>query len=267
MDALVKNQAEYDAESGAEQSEEEEEDAAALGGARGRAVDRALRRCSPLLLYAFKRLCRGLGSSRQGARQGFSLAITSLLAATQCIAPGEAVTAIEGVLEAVGKVRTAQRGTRLHSQSRTFHNVCTHDHDFVLLNIYALRCCPLAPHPAVLTLIPFCCRAPSCEMPCWVASLDMLRSFAHAAPCPSTWRTAWLRGWCRRRRRNPSFGRWQVRVCCCCGNATWPVMPASACLQGSMPARQYACCRQSLSSHALPARCRRCAAGAVPGGG
>ena len=58
-------------------------------------------------VYAFKRLCRGLGSSRQGARQGFSLAMTSLLASTQCIAPTEAVAAIEGVLEpaAAGKVR------------------------------------------------------------------------------------------------------------------------------------------------------------------
>lgn len=55
-------------------------------------------------VYAFKRLCRGLGSSRQGARQGFALAITSLLGATECVGPSEAVAAIEGVLEPVGKV-------------------------------------------------------------------------------------------------------------------------------------------------------------------
>ena len=58
--ALVKNQQEFEAESGAEQSEEDEAAAAtALGGARAREVSRALRRCSPLLVrvslpyYAF----------------------------------------------------------------------------------------------------------------------------------------------------------------------------------------------------------------------
>ena len=108
VEALIQNQQEFEAESGAEASDDDEDAAAAaaaLGGARARDVGRALRRCSPLVVYAFKRLCRGLGSSRQGARQGFSLAIASLLAGTQCIAPAEAVTAIEGVLEPVGKVR------------------------------------------------------------------------------------------------------------------------------------------------------------------
>ncbi len=98
------NQAEFDAESGAEASDEEANGAIG-GGGKAREVSRALRRCSPLMIYAFKRLCRGLGSSRQGARQGFSLAIASLLGAVQCIEPAEAVVAIEGVLEPVGKVR------------------------------------------------------------------------------------------------------------------------------------------------------------------
>ena len=105
VEALVANQAEFEAESGAEGSDEEEANGAVGGGGKAREVARALRRCSPLMIYAFKRLCRGLGSSRQGARQGFSLAIASLLGAVQCIGPAEAVTAIEGVLEPVGKVR------------------------------------------------------------------------------------------------------------------------------------------------------------------
>ncbi|KAK9827786.1 hypothetical protein WJX74_002012 [Apatococcus lobatus] len=35
--------------------------------------------CAPLLVYALERLMRGLGSGRQGARQGFALALTVLL--------------------------------------------------------------------------------------------------------------------------------------------------------------------------------------------
>lgn len=105
VETLVANQAEFEAESGAEGSDEEEANGAVGGGGKAREVARALRSCSPLMIYAFKRLCRGLGSSRQGARQGFSLAIASLLGAVQCIGPAEAVTAIEGVLEPVGKVR------------------------------------------------------------------------------------------------------------------------------------------------------------------
>ena len=105
VEALVANQAEFEAESGAEASDEEEANGAIGGCGKAREVSRALRRCSPLMIYAFKRLCRGLGSSRQGARQGFSLASASLLGAVQCIGPAEAVVAIEGVLEPVGKVR------------------------------------------------------------------------------------------------------------------------------------------------------------------
>jgi DNA polymerase phi len=55
-------------------------------------------------VYAFKRLCRGLGSSRQGARQGFSLAIAALLAGTSAVGPAEAVAVVEGLLEPAGKV-------------------------------------------------------------------------------------------------------------------------------------------------------------------
>lgn len=39
----------------------------------------ALRKCSPLMIYALRRLVRGLGSGRDGARQGFATALTLLL--------------------------------------------------------------------------------------------------------------------------------------------------------------------------------------------
>ncbi|KAG1677626.1 hypothetical protein FOA52_010407 [Chlamydomonas sp. UWO 241] len=39
----------------------------------------ALRRCSPLMIYALRRLARGLGSARAGARQGFATALALLL--------------------------------------------------------------------------------------------------------------------------------------------------------------------------------------------
>ena len=54
------------------------------GGASATARDDAtselgpsLRACSPVVVYALKRLARGLGSGRSGARQGFALALTA----------------------------------------------------------------------------------------------------------------------------------------------------------------------------------------------
>jgi DNA polymerase phi len=48
-------------------------------GSRGDADAPALTECSPVLTYALKRLARGLGSGRSGARQGFALALTAAL--------------------------------------------------------------------------------------------------------------------------------------------------------------------------------------------
>jgi hypothetical protein len=44
----------------------------------------ALRRCSPLMIYALRRLARGLGSARAGARQGFATALALLLSRQVC---------------------------------------------------------------------------------------------------------------------------------------------------------------------------------------
>jgi DNA polymerase phi len=57
------------------------------GGGAGGAADEApdehgresfkMAGCSPVVVYALKRLARGLGSGRSGARQGFALALTA----------------------------------------------------------------------------------------------------------------------------------------------------------------------------------------------
>ena len=47
------------------------------GDANGVVDGPALEGCSPVLVYALKRLARGLGSGRSGARQGFALALTA----------------------------------------------------------------------------------------------------------------------------------------------------------------------------------------------
>ncbi|KAK9903496.1 hypothetical protein WJX75_007153 [Coccomyxa subellipsoidea] len=43
-------------------------------------AEQALRKCSPLTVYALRRLARGLGSSHDAARQGFALALAAALA-------------------------------------------------------------------------------------------------------------------------------------------------------------------------------------------
>lgn len=95
VDELLKSQAE---EGESEEEEEAEAEAEATGQGRGQEVARALRRCTPLTVYAVKRLCRGLASGRQGARQGFALGLTTLLARSDCLSPEEAVTVLTGVL-------------------------------------------------------------------------------------------------------------------------------------------------------------------------
>ena len=44
-------------------------------------------RLEPAQAYVLKRLVRGLGSGRQGARQGFALALTALLGARPSLSP------------------------------------------------------------------------------------------------------------------------------------------------------------------------------------
>jgi hypothetical protein len=49
------------------------------GGTADAAAAAALGRCSPLMVYAMRRLVRGLASSRDGARQGYAAALAVLL--------------------------------------------------------------------------------------------------------------------------------------------------------------------------------------------
>lgn len=46
---------------------------------RGPILTKALSRCSPLMMYTIKRLAKGLASGREGARQGYAMALASLL--------------------------------------------------------------------------------------------------------------------------------------------------------------------------------------------
>lgn len=58
--------------------------------------------------YGMKRLVRGLGSSRQGARQGFALALTLVLGKAGergCISAQDTATVITSVLEAAGSAK------------------------------------------------------------------------------------------------------------------------------------------------------------------
>eukprot|EP00208_Stichococcus_sp_RCC1054_P001680 CAMPEP_0206145532 /NCGR_PEP_ID=MMETSP1473-20131121/27659_1 /ASSEMBLY_ACC=CAM_ASM_001109 /TAXON_ID=1461547 /ORGANISM="Stichococcus sp, Strain RCC1054" /LENGTH=263 /DNA_ID=CAMNT_0053541779 /DNA_START=17 /DNA_END=805 /DNA_ORIENTATION=+ len=49
------------------------------GASDGDAAADKLAACSPLAIYTLKRLVRGLASGRQGARQGFALAVTTIV--------------------------------------------------------------------------------------------------------------------------------------------------------------------------------------------
>lgn len=108
VEALAASQAEFaegSASEGADEEEEEEGEHADQqqgGGARRR--EDPLHGCSPLLVYAVRRLCRGLASSRQGARQGFALALSSLLRRLDCVGTGQVLAVLDDVLEPAGKV-------------------------------------------------------------------------------------------------------------------------------------------------------------------
>ncbi|GAB4814705.1 hypothetical protein N2152v2_001751 [Parachlorella kessleri] len=108
VEELVASQQQFEQESELESDEEPAGTANGKGG-KGKAVDRALRRCSPLLTYAVKRLVKGLASGRQGARQGFALALTLALgrAGSSISAQGAAVV-VKGVLEASGSSKVEQ---------------------------------------------------------------------------------------------------------------------------------------------------------------
>lgn len=53
-------------------------------------------------VYVLKRLCRGLASSREGARQGFALALTAVLQGLPALGGGAALSILESSLESPG---------------------------------------------------------------------------------------------------------------------------------------------------------------------
>ena len=71
--------------------------------------------CPPLLQedlqYCVERLVRGLGSNRKGARQGFSIALTEVLASfPQQVTPGEVLSLVEKHLQPSGGAKAEVRG-------------------------------------------------------------------------------------------------------------------------------------------------------------
>ncbi|GFR51036.1 hypothetical protein Agub_g13364, partial [Astrephomene gubernaculifera] len=58
-----------------------------------------LRRCSPTMVYTLRRLARGLGSSRQAARQGYATALAGLLGASGCVSAAGVLVLLEACNE------------------------------------------------------------------------------------------------------------------------------------------------------------------------
>ena len=70
-------------------------------GSRGYADAPALTECSPVLTYALKRLARGLGSGRSGARQGFALALTAAFAEIPLVTLPDGLKLLKSSLEPI----------------------------------------------------------------------------------------------------------------------------------------------------------------------
>jgi DNA polymerase phi len=68
----------------------------------------ALAGCSPVLAYALKRLARGLGSGRSGARQGFALALTAAIAEIPLVSLSDGLRLLKTSLEPITQ---ATKGT------------------------------------------------------------------------------------------------------------------------------------------------------------
>ncbi|KDD72776.1 hypothetical protein H632_c2914p0, partial [Helicosporidium sp. ATCC 50920] len=62
-------------------------------------LDESLAQCSQLSSYVLQRLCRGLASSREGARQGFSVGLALVLQKLSFVSPSQAVELLESTLE------------------------------------------------------------------------------------------------------------------------------------------------------------------------
>ena len=57
--------------------------------------------CSPVVVYALKRLARGLGSGRSGARQGFALALTAAFAEMRLVSLEDGLKLLKSSLEPI----------------------------------------------------------------------------------------------------------------------------------------------------------------------
>ena len=70
-------------------------------------------RAPPLQVYGLRRLARGLGSSRQGARQGFATALTLVLQQQPqpgCVQADDVIVLLESCLEAGASLKGGVRG-------------------------------------------------------------------------------------------------------------------------------------------------------------
>ncbi|KAG2493575.1 hypothetical protein HYH03_008094 [Edaphochlamys debaryana] len=65
------------------------------GAPRIQLLEYHLRRCSPTLVYTLRRLARGLGSSRQAARQGYAAALAGLLGGSKAVSPAGVLVLLE----------------------------------------------------------------------------------------------------------------------------------------------------------------------------
>ncbi|CAK9219878.1 unnamed protein product [Sphagnum troendelagicum] len=68
-------------------------------------VDGALKGCAPSVRYAVRRLVRGLGSARESARQGFALALTTLMCTLPVIHGDAVMQLIESILEVTSAMK------------------------------------------------------------------------------------------------------------------------------------------------------------------
>lgn len=61
------------------------------------------------LQYCVERLVRGLGSNRKGARQGFSVALTELLATFPQVTAGQVLALVDRHLQPAGSAKAEVR--------------------------------------------------------------------------------------------------------------------------------------------------------------
>ena len=84
----------------------------------------SLHRCPPLhvQVYGLQRLVRGLGSGRQGARQGYALALGKLLSDVPALPVSQVLTVMSAELDVSGRAK-------VHMQSATVLHVSVLQHN------------------------------------------------------------------------------------------------------------------------------------------